>query len=96
MSCFKKKKLSQTAPNNYEALDAFTPTLKVSGLQYNTFVIEDGSTSLLIDPWLTGNLTVGDELMPCLFKGTKQKPMGLTCEDVTPERFDAIVLTQFF
>jgi L-ascorbate metabolism protein UlaG (beta-lactamase superfamily) len=39
---------------------------------------------------------VGDELMPCFFKGIKQKDMGLKCEDVTPEKIDAIVLTQFF
>ena len=93
MSCFSKKKLTQTAPIDYEALEAFTPVMKVSGLQYNTFVIQDEKTTLLVDPWLTGSLTVGDELLPCFFKGVKQQEMGLRCEDVTPDKFDAIVLT---
>ena len=97
MSCFKKKKgLNQTAPVGIEEGQEFEPVMRVTGLQYNTFVVQDDNTTLLIDPWLTGHLTLGDELMPCFFQGTKTQKMGMSIEDVKPDKVDAIILTQCF
>jgi len=60
--------------------------MQLTYLDSNTWLVELGSTRLLIDPWLVGPLVFGN--LPWLFEGVRRSPRPL------PERIDAILLSQ--
>ena len=47
---------------------------------------------MLVDPWLTGTLTFGNN--PDFFEGTKKWEIPLKVEQVTQKRFGCILLSQ--
>jgi Predicted Zn-dependent hydrolases of the beta-lactamase fold len=55
-------------------------------LDSNSWLLEIGGKQILIDPWLVGALTFGNQNW--LFKGERQKPRPI------PENIDLILLSQ--
>jgi L-ascorbate metabolism protein UlaG (beta-lactamase superfamily) len=60
--------------------------MRLTWLDSNSWLIELGGKSLLVDPWLVGSLTFGN--LTWLFQGTKNQNRPI------PENIDAILLSQ--